>query len=61
MNDYPIGSHTISLERAFPRLKPEEREAMREFLDGYCEIALACPHFPHTNNTQLAAAVAVGK
>ena len=22
---------------------------------------LACPHFPHTNNTQLAAAVAVGK
>ena len=24
-------------------------------------VRLACPHFPHTKNTQLAAVVAVGK
>jgi hypothetical protein len=39
MDDYPIDPHTIPLEEAFPHLKPEERGAMREFLDGYCEFA----------------------
>jgi hypothetical protein len=39
MDDYPINPHDIPLEKSFPHLKPEERGAMREFLDGYCEIA----------------------
>lgn len=39
MDDEPVDPHTIPLEKAFPHLKPEEREAMREFLGGYCEVA----------------------
>jgi hypothetical protein len=33
-----------------------EGEPERDFV-----VEVACPHFPHTNNTQPAAAVAVGK
>jgi 2-polyprenyl-6-methoxyphenol hydroxylase-like FAD-dependent oxidoreductase len=33
--------------------------AMRK--SGGLPLVVTCPHFPHTNNTQLAAAVAVGK
>ena len=33
---------------------------LRDVFNGL-RYVVACPHFPHTNNTQLAAAVAVGK
>ena len=39
MYDHPIDPHDVPLEDLFPNLKPEKREAMRDFLDGYCEIA----------------------
>ena len=40
MNEKVIDPHDIPLEELFPTLKPEQREEMKDFLDGYCEIAL---------------------
>jgi hypothetical protein len=31
--------HEIDLAELFPSLPPERRQEMRDFLDGYCEIA----------------------
>lgn len=31
--------HETDLAELFPSLPPERRQEMREFLDGYCEIA----------------------
>jgi hypothetical protein len=39
MNNHPIDPHDIPLEVLFPKLKPEQREEMRAFLDDYAEIA----------------------
>jgi hypothetical protein len=39
MNHRPGDPHTIPLKALFPYLQPEERQAMRDFLDGYCEVA----------------------
>jgi hypothetical protein len=39
MNNQPIDPHDIPLEVLFPSLKPEERRAMRDLLDDYCEVA----------------------
>jgi hypothetical protein len=40
MNESPLDPHDIPLEKLFPKLKPEQREPMRDFLDGYLEVAL---------------------
>jgi hypothetical protein len=36
----PRDPHEIDLALLFPSLPESRREEMREFLDGYCEIAL---------------------
>lgn len=36
----PRDPHEIDLCLLFPSLPKERREEMRDFLDGYCEIAL---------------------
>jgi hypothetical protein len=36
----PRDPHEIDLELLFPSLPEDRREEMRDFLDGYCEIAL---------------------
>jgi DNA primase large subunit len=36
----PRDPHEIDLSLAFPSLPEDWREEMRDFLDGYCEIAL---------------------
>lgn len=36
----PRHPHEIDLSVLFPSLPEDRREEMREFLDGYCEIAL---------------------
>jgi len=35
----PIDPHSIDLGELFPSLPEGQREEMRDFLDGYCEIA----------------------
>ena len=39
MTHKPIDPHNIPLEELFPTLKPERRDEMRDFLDGYAEVA----------------------
>jgi hypothetical protein len=36
----PRDPHEIDLDLLFPSLPEDRREEMRDFLDGYCEIAL---------------------
>jgi hypothetical protein len=36
----PRDPHEIDLGMLFPSLPEDRREEMRDFLDGYCEIAL---------------------
>ncbi len=36
----PRDPHEIDLGLLFPSLPEDRREEMRDFLDGYCEIAL---------------------
>jgi hypothetical protein len=36
----PCDPHEIDLGLLFPSLPEDRREEMRDFLDGYCEIAL---------------------
>ena len=36
----PIDPHDIDLALLFPSLPEDQREEMRDFLDGYCEVAL---------------------
>lgn len=36
----PRNPHEIDLDLLFPSLSEDRREEMRDFLDGYCEIAL---------------------
>lgn len=36
----PIDPHEIDLAELFPSLPADQRVEMRDFLDGYCEIAL---------------------
>jgi len=36
----PRDPHEIDLSLVFPSLPEDRREEMRDFLDGYCEIAL---------------------
>jgi hypothetical protein len=36
----PRDPHEIDLSVLFPSLPEDRREEMRDFLDGYCEIAL---------------------
>jgi hypothetical protein len=36
----PRDPHEVDLSFFFPSLPEEQREEMRDFLDGYCEIAL---------------------
>lgn len=36
----PRDPHEIDLAVLFPSLPEEQREEMRDFLDGYCEVAL---------------------
>jgi hypothetical protein len=36
----PRNPHEIDLAVLFPTLPENQREEMRDFLDGYCEIAL---------------------
>ena len=36
----PRDPHEIELAVLFPSLPEDRREEMRDFLDGYCEIAL---------------------
>jgi hypothetical protein len=36
----PRDPHDIELSLVFPTLPENRREEMRDFLDGYCEIAL---------------------
>jgi hypothetical protein len=36
----PRDPHEIDLALIFPSLPEDRREEMRDFLDGYCEVAL---------------------
>jgi hypothetical protein len=36
----PPDPHDIDLAVLFPSLPEDQREEMRDFLDGYCEVAL---------------------
>lgn len=36
----PIDPHDIDLSLLFPSLPEDTRAEMRDFLDGYCEVAL---------------------